>query len=80
MRECLLKNSQNGVIIIFERNMSERIKNKLDSILTEEQKREIIEKIKTTDKNELERMMKASKISSMSENEILDILSKIKRL
>ena len=60
--------------------MSERIKNKLDSILTEEQKREIIEKIKSTDKNELERMMKASGISSMNENEIINILSKIKRL
>ena len=70
-------------------NVSSKLKNKLNSILTESQKKEIADKIKTLDKKELEKMIEAFNMQSFSENELLniiekagksDILSKLKRL
>ncbi len=69
--------------------MSQRLKNKLNGLLTERQKKEIFDKIKDIDKSELQRMIEASNISNMSENELMriienagknDVINKLKRL
>lgn len=73
----------------LDSKVSQRLKNKLNGLLTERQKREIFEKIKDIDKSELQRMIEKANISSMSESELMniienagknDVINKLKRL
>ena len=73
----------------FDPELSQKLKNKLSGLLTERQKKEIIDKIKDIDKAQLTKMVEASNISKMSESELMniiekagktDIINKLKRL
>lgn len=70
-------------------NLSNRLRNKLNGLLTERQKKEILDKIKDVDKAQLSRLIEASNIKNMNESELMriienagksDILNKLKRL
>lgn len=73
----------------FNPETADRLRAKLNGLLTESQKQEIINKIKDIDKAELEQIISRSNITSFGENELIkiienaektDILNKIKRL
>lgn len=73
----------------FNPETSDRLKAKLNGLLTESQKREIIEKIKDMDKAQLEKAVSQSNITSLSEDQLMkiienagknDIIQRIKRL
>ena len=87
----LIKQLSKGVFEInnLDPKVSQRLRNKLNGLLTERQKKEIFDKVKDIDKAELQRMLEASRISNMSENELMsiienagksDIINKLKRL
>ena len=59
----------------FNPELSQKLKNKLSGLLTERQKKEIIDKIKDIDKAQLTKMVEASNISNMSENELMNIIT-----
>jgi len=73
----------------FNPETANKLKSKLNGLLTESQKREILEKIKDMDKTQLKKIISESNITSMSENELMgiiekagktDLLNKLKRL
>ena len=60
----------------FDPETSKRLRDKLSGLLTERQKKEIIDKIKDIDKTELMKMAEASNITKMSESELMGIIEK----
>ncbi len=60
----------------FDPETSKRLRDKLSGLLTERQKKDIIDKIKDIDKTELMKMAEASNITKMSENELMGIIEK----